>query len=322
MVNDERPDYFAAAPSMEDAVLRGIKGNFRRQMVIKSLLSEGLASVPEPWRAHDISEELKNVLTSSLGPQGRGGEDLPDLDQGEVEIARLSLVDSVHGEVTSLRAKRGPGDSSILLSMVDEYETNYELPKRRVPAPLTAEEVLLTFRDAEPTPTDTPCQIRFSSFFYPNLNSLATEMGIKSATADSPETGAKTTVEKQAKVAKAEQILAAVEDSLVQSGVRIPKAHNSTAEAIQSLEDMAATTQILINYLSASDEDKSNEAITILLMQGLTQFGRESVAMQQFFPVFDTIKRRIDASDLEGALGQTRLIQSQLNEIILQIRNG
>jgi hypothetical protein len=147
-------------------------------------------------------------------------------------------------------------------------------------------------------------------------------MGIKSATADSPETGAKTTVEKQAKVAKAEQILAAVEDSLVQSGVRIPKAHNSTAEAIQSLEDMAATTQILINYLSASDEDKSNEAITILLMQGLTQFGRESVAMQQFFPVFDTIKRRIDASDLEGALGQTRLIQSQLNEIILQIRNG
>ena len=41
MVNDERPDYFAAAPSMEDAVLRGIKGNFRRQMVIKSLLSEG-----------------------------------------------------------------------------------------------------------------------------------------------------------------------------------------------------------------------------------------------------------------------------------------
>jgi len=61
MSNDERPDYFAAAPSIEGTVLRGIKGNFRRQMIIKSLLSEGLASVPEPWRAHDISESLKNV---------------------------------------------------------------------------------------------------------------------------------------------------------------------------------------------------------------------------------------------------------------------
>ena len=178
----ERPDYFAEAPSVEDAVLRRIKGNFRRKMVLKSLQTGDLASIPELWRAHDISENLKNVLTSTNGPQGRGGEDLPDSDQGEVEIARLSLVNSVHGEVTSLRAKRDPRDLSILLSMVDEYETKYELPKRKVSAPLTAEEVLVTFRDAEPTPTDTSCQIEFSSFFYPNLDSLATEMGIKDET--------------------------------------------------------------------------------------------------------------------------------------------
>ncbi len=43
MGNDERPDYFAAAPSVEDTVLRGIKGNFRRQMIIKSLLSASSA---------------------------------------------------------------------------------------------------------------------------------------------------------------------------------------------------------------------------------------------------------------------------------------
>ena len=118
-------------------------------------------------------------MTSKLGPRARGGEDLPDLDQGEVEIARLSLVNSVHGEVTSLRAKRDPGGPSILLSMVDEYDTEFELPKREVPAPLTAQEVLVMFRDAEPTPPETSCQIEFSSVFYPNLDSLATEMGIK-----------------------------------------------------------------------------------------------------------------------------------------------
>ena len=50
------------------------------------------------------------------------------------------------------------------------------------PVPLTAEEVLVIFRDAEPTPTDTSCQIEFDFFFYPNHNSLATEMGIKGET--------------------------------------------------------------------------------------------------------------------------------------------
>ena len=52
----ERPDYFVEAPSVEDAVLRRIKGNFRRKMVLKSLQTGDLASIPELWRAHDISE--------------------------------------------------------------------------------------------------------------------------------------------------------------------------------------------------------------------------------------------------------------------------
>ena len=182
-MKNERPDYFVEATSVEDDVLRGIKGNFRRGMVGKSLLTEGLASIPEPWRAHAISEQLKDVLASTGGPQARGGEDLPDLDQGEVEIARLTFIDSVHGEVTSLRAKRDPEDSSILLSMVDEYETEFELPTRKASVPLTADEVFVIFRDADPTPTDTSCQIGFSSFFYSDLDALAVEMGIKLATA-------------------------------------------------------------------------------------------------------------------------------------------
>jgi hypothetical protein len=151
-------------------------------MISRSLQTEDLASIPEPWRAHAISENLKNVLTSSIGPQGRGGEDLPDLAQGEVEIARLSMVDSVHGEVTSLRARLSPEGSSILLSMVDEYETEYALATPKTLTPLTAEEVLRTFRDAEPAPTHTSCEIEFSSFFYTDLDSLAIELGMKDNT--------------------------------------------------------------------------------------------------------------------------------------------
>jgi hypothetical protein len=41
----ERPDYFVEAPSVENAVLRRIKGNFRRKMVLNPhFLFEGRES--------------------------------------------------------------------------------------------------------------------------------------------------------------------------------------------------------------------------------------------------------------------------------------
>ena len=164
---------------MEEAILRAIKGNFHRAMVAKKLSTEGLSAIPEAWQAHSIPELLKRVLTDTAGPQARGGEDLPDLGQGEVEIARLTLLDSVHGEVTSLRAKRESSDSGIVLSMVDEDGTEFQLPVQRVSASLTAGEVLVMLRDSEPSPTDTSCQVGFDSCFYPKLDALAVEMGIK-----------------------------------------------------------------------------------------------------------------------------------------------
>jgi hypothetical protein len=71
--------------------------------------------------------------------------------------------------------------------------------------------------------------------------------------------------------------------------------------------------------LSVDNNDKSHEAVTILLMQGLHTLGAESVAMKQFFPVFDVIKRRIDSGNLPGALGQAELFQTQLSEIITMV---
>ncbi len=38
--------------------------------------------------------------------------------------------------------------------MVDEYETEFELPIQSSVAPLSAEEALAMFDDAEPSPTD------------------------------------------------------------------------------------------------------------------------------------------------------------------------
>lgn len=171
-------DYFIPAPTVAEETLRRIKGNYRRDFVLGAIKSEGLDSVPEAWRAHDISENLKSFLQRQH-PQARGGEDLPDLEEGEVEIARLSLLDSVHGEVTSLRARRDSGDSRILFRMVDEYETEIALPHEAANAPLTAEQVIGFFRDADPSPTEVSCKMGFQSFFYPNLDQIAQQMGTK-----------------------------------------------------------------------------------------------------------------------------------------------
>src|SRR4030095_12149683 len=142
-------DYFKSAITAEEAMIRRIKGNYRRQFVSRAIQDEGVDSIPEPWKGHEISAVLKGVL-GKQHPRFRDGEDLPDLANGEVEIARLTLTNSVHGEVTSLRAKRIMERDKITLRMVDEYESEITLPYRIADMPLTSEQVVSLFRDASP----------------------------------------------------------------------------------------------------------------------------------------------------------------------------
>jgi hypothetical protein len=167
MKKSQQIDYFAEPSSKEEAVIRRIKGNFRREFVMRAVLGEGIESVPPAWLEHDISSFLKDYLTSRH-PRARGGEDLPDLEDGQVEIARLSLTNSVHGEVTSLRAKRD-GDA-IALSMVDEYGTEIELAESRIDKPPTDRVIISIFRKADPSPMNTGCEFEFQSFFHKTLN--------------------------------------------------------------------------------------------------------------------------------------------------------
>lgn len=164
-------DYFEPAPTAEEETIRRIKGNYRRQFVAHSADEDGFDSVPPAWKEHDVSEVLKNFLQQQH-PQARGGEDLPDLEDGEVEIARLSYTDSVHGEVTSLRARRGTASGQILLRMVDEYAAEITLARESTSEALTAEEVIALFREADPSPMDNDCEVSLTSFFYPDLDGL------------------------------------------------------------------------------------------------------------------------------------------------------
>lgn len=168
-------DYFKPAMTVEETILRRIKGNYRRGFVAAAIKDEGLQSVPEPWTPHDLSEHLKNLLQQQH-PAARGGEDLPDLEDREVEIARLSLTNSVHGEVTSLRARQM--EDGVAVRMVDEYESEFALPFNTIEQPLSSEQVICLFRDADPSPTETQCEFEFASFFYHDLNDVAGNLGL------------------------------------------------------------------------------------------------------------------------------------------------
>ena len=179
-MTDTRPDYFNSTTPVE-AALRRIKGNYRKEFILRHIENAGIDSVPAPWLEHNLSTGLKDLL-GSQSPGYRGGEDLPDLVEGEVEIARISLLDSVHCEVTSLRASRND-DGQIALRIVDEYgewsDYVFELEQDTFPSFLSAKEVLQVFSNSNPCPCKSFCSMRFSSSFYPELDELADELKIK-----------------------------------------------------------------------------------------------------------------------------------------------
>ena len=173
-------DYFHSAGSEAEAVLRRIKGDYRRAFVRAGRVGASLDEIPEEWLAHSLSNNLRLFL-GMQDPSFRGGEDLPDLLDGEVEIARLSMQ-SVHGEVVSLRAHElDDGRFSVRLVDEDEDESEYVLPRSEYDQTLTANEVVLLFRDAEPSATDLSCGFTLSSYFYPDLDAVAAELGLVEA---------------------------------------------------------------------------------------------------------------------------------------------
>ena len=89
-MNNARPDYFQPTTPIE-ATLRRVKGNVRRAMILNAMEEDGIDTIPESWLAHELSAILKDTL-GAQHPNHLGGEDLPDLLNGEVEIARVKEI--------------------------------------------------------------------------------------------------------------------------------------------------------------------------------------------------------------------------------------
>ncbi len=96
--------------------------------------------------------------------------------------------------------------------------------------------------------------------------------------------------------------------------------HQNTT--LSTLNDMATTTEILLNQLSIADEENSQEAISMMLTKGMEYFGPDSTAMRQFAPALDAIKSDIDRTELQQAIAHTETWNKQLHEFISVVKKS
>lgn len=114
---DYRPtDYFGAV-SRATHLLRTVKGAARQQH-IRTLIEANRLDELDDWMAKESLTEEARSIAGRIHPMFMGGEFLPDLRKGEIEVARISLR-STTADVISVRATRGK--DRIRYRIVDEY---------------------------------------------------------------------------------------------------------------------------------------------------------------------------------------------------------
>lgn len=151
-----RPAGYFKATDAELMALSRIKGEKRRQIArelaegrdpedLDYLESMALAVLRSSLTSEELSEGERDAL-GKLHPSFMGGEFLPSLPREEVEIARISL-ESTTADVISVRARAEGG--KIRYSIVDEYETDFNVEPKESEHPLTMEELVRLIDGAE-----------------------------------------------------------------------------------------------------------------------------------------------------------------------------
>ena len=132
------PQSYFFPMGLDKFLLATVKGAERRNEV-ERLIAEGRILDIEDWLAHSALDESTRKLIGSFHPRFMGGEYLPNLGAGEVEIARIELA-SVTSDVKSIRAKQRSG--RIYYSIQDEYETNFKIKPAWSKKPLTLNQII------------------------------------------------------------------------------------------------------------------------------------------------------------------------------------
>ncbi len=145
---DFRPRSLFWPLSAETHLLSTIKGAERRAMV-ESILNAGDLEALNAFITKSALDHDERTAFGRLHPAFMGGEYLPDLEDGEIEVARINIA-STTSDVTSVYAHRTP--KGIGYRVVDEYngETLSGKTTRFSKQPLTLGELTDFFLKAWP----------------------------------------------------------------------------------------------------------------------------------------------------------------------------
>lgn len=150
-----RPTSYNDLPGPVEAAVNGIAGQMRRMMVRDMMTVEGdarewydtvLGPIEEELLEERSPREAVQRRSLALGPSWLGGEFLPPLRAGEVEIARV-VLQSTTMDVFSLRAR--PSGGRYGYRMVDEYDTTFRLCRGTSVKPLALRQVIELLETAE-----------------------------------------------------------------------------------------------------------------------------------------------------------------------------
>ena len=133
-----RPQNYFWAADAGVPLPSGIAGEARRRLV-RTLVRSG-APIPDGLDAAVLDDETRQIW-GRIHPSNMGGEYLPPLRKGEVEIARISL-ESVTADQISIRARRI--GHRIGYCVVDEYPdaSTYVCHPASSVSPLSLEELV------------------------------------------------------------------------------------------------------------------------------------------------------------------------------------
>ena len=139
-----RPDSYSDFHDPVALALNGIQGHMRREMVRDMLTAEGeqrefydnvLGSIDPDILKERADEQSIYRMSNFDSPVWMGGEYLPEVSSGEVEIARIVLPLSTLGDVISVRARFRSGRYRYWV--VDEYESEFDIRRKSSIRPLT-----------------------------------------------------------------------------------------------------------------------------------------------------------------------------------------
>lgn len=107
--------YFGPIP-LETQMIARVTGHVRREM-LRERLAAGRADYPPELAQSSLDDDYRRIM-AAIHPMCMGGEFLPPLAEGELEIARVSLR-SVTADQIAIRAR--PAGRRIAYRIVDEY---------------------------------------------------------------------------------------------------------------------------------------------------------------------------------------------------------